>query len=69
LHALQRTLADTWPGGSVTLVKRARLSGSGRAELSVFRVAKGNEALLILVAPGLKGSLALFGVMHDRPYE
>jgi CubicO group peptidase (beta-lactamase class C family) len=69
LHALQRTLADTWPGGSVTLVKRARLSGSGRAELSVFRVAKGKEALLILVAPGLKGSLALFGVMHDRPYE
>lgn len=69
LQTLQQTLADTWPGGSLTLLKRTRLSDSGRTEFSVFRVAKGDRALLILVAPGAKGSIALFGVMPDRPYD
>ena len=69
LQTLQRTLADTWPGGSMTLVERARLSDSGGADRSVYRVAKGNQALLILIAPGPRGSISLFGVMPDRPYE
>jgi CubicO group peptidase (beta-lactamase class C family) len=69
LQTLQRALADAWPGGSITLVKRARLSNSESTEFSIFRVAKGNQALLVLVAPGVKGSISLFGVMPDRPYE
>ncbi|MBV8910064.1 MAG: beta-lactamase family protein [Gammaproteobacteria bacterium] len=69
LQSLRRTLADAWPGGSMSLVRRAPLSGSARAELSVFRVSKGSHALLILIAPAPQESIALFAVMQDRPYE
>jgi len=71
LRTLQMRLATTWPGGSLTLVKRARLSDATQSqrEMSVYRLAKDNEALLILFVPGPNGSISALGVMGDRPYE
>ena len=69
LQMLQKTLAKTWPGGSLTLVKRILMSDTLHREISVYRLARGNEALLIVFAAGPKGSAALFGVMRDRPYD
>jgi CubicO group peptidase (beta-lactamase class C family) len=68
LQSLQKSLAATWPGGSLTLVKRAPLSGEHR-EVSVYRLSKGKDALLIVVLPGPRDSMSAFGVMADRPYE
>jgi hypothetical protein len=55
----------------LTLVRRARLSDASPAqqELSVYRLAKDDAALLILFMPGTQGSPSAFGVMGDRPYE
>jgi len=71
LQSLQKRLATTWPGGSLTLVRRARVSDASPAEqeMSVYRLAKDNAALLILFMPGTQGSTSAFGVMGDRPYE
>ena len=71
LQTLRKRLATAWPGGSLTLVKRARLSGTSPAqpEMSVYRLAKDDAALLILFMPGTRGSTSAFGVMGDRPYE
>jgi hypothetical protein len=71
LQTLQKRLATTWPGGSLTLVKRSRLSDAPQSEqeISVYRLAKDHEALLILLMPGAHGSISAFGVMGDRPYE
>jgi len=69
LSMLQQRLAKSWPGGSLTLVKRASLSGDAHREVSVYRLTKGKEALLIVIVPEPKGSLSAFGVMADRPYE
>jgi CubicO group peptidase (beta-lactamase class C family) len=71
LQTLQKRLATTWPGGSLTLVRRARVSDASPAEqeMSVYRLAKDNAAVLILFMPGTQGSTSAFGVMADRPYE
>ncbi len=69
LQMLQKRLARTWPGGSLTLVKRASLPDAQHRQISVYRLAKGKESLLILFAPGPEGSVSVFGVMRDRPYE
>lgn len=69
LQSLQKGLAATWPGGSLTLVNRAPLSGEPHGEVSVYRLAKGKEALLIVFLPGPRDSMSAFGVMADRPYE
>jgi CubicO group peptidase (beta-lactamase class C family) len=69
LQMLQKTLARAWPGGSLTLVKRTSMAGAFPREISVYRLTKGNESLLIVFAPDPKGSTSLFGVMRDRPYE
>jgi CubicO group peptidase (beta-lactamase class C family) len=71
LQTLQKRLATTWPGGSLTLVRRARLSDASPAqqEMSVYRLAKDDAALLVLFMPGTQGSTSAFGVMGDRPYE
>ena len=69
LQTLQKTLAGAWPGGSLVLVKRTSLSGAPHRQVSVYRLAKGKESLLILFAPGPDASTSLFGVMRDRPYD
>ena len=69
LQLLQKRLAATWPGGALTLVKRAALSGDAHREVSVYRLAKGKEALLIVFVGEPKGSMSALGVMADRPYE
>ena len=69
LQSLQKKLAATWPGGALTLVKRAALSGDAHREVSVYRLAKGKEALLIVFVGEPKGSMSALGVMADRPYE
>jgi CubicO group peptidase (beta-lactamase class C family) len=69
LPTLRKQLATTWPGGSLALVKRAAPSDASDREVSFYRLAKDNEALLILFMPGAQGSTSAFGVMRDRPYE
>jgi CubicO group peptidase (beta-lactamase class C family) len=69
LPTLQKRLATTWPGGSLALVKRVPSSDASHREVSVYRLAKDNAALLILFMPGPHGSISAFGVMRDRPYE
>ena len=69
LQALQQTIAGTWPDGSLALVKRTSVTGTSHRPISVYRLAKDKESLLVLFAPGPDASTALFGVMPDRPYD
>ena len=69
LQALQQTIAGTWPDGSLALVKRTSVTGTSHRPISVYRLAKDKESLLVLFAPGPDASTALFGVMPDRAYD
>jgi hypothetical protein len=69
LQLLQKRLAATWPGGALTLVKRAALSGDAHREVSVYRLAKGKDALLVVFVGEPNGSMSAFGVVADRPYD
>ncbi len=69
LQVLRKRLAGTWPGGSLTLVRRASIPGVRDGQFSVYRLARGRQSLLIVFAPGAEGSMSVFGVMRDRPYE
>jgi CubicO group peptidase (beta-lactamase class C family) len=69
LEMLQKRLATVWPGGSLTVVKRAPLPGRSPGEVSVYRLARGQDVLLIVFAPGPRASISLFGVTRDSPYE
>jgi hypothetical protein len=63
------TLAKLWPRGSLTLVKRLTPPGTTTPLISLFRLAKGNDALMILVFVDPDGKIANFRFLPNREYE
>jgi CubicO group peptidase (beta-lactamase class C family) len=62
-------LANLWPGGSLTLVKRLTPPGTTTPLISVFRLAKGDNALMILVFVDPAGKISNFRFLPNREYE
>lgn len=57
-----RSLAKLWPGGTLTLVKRDK-------EVSMYRLTKGGDALLLAFGVGADGKIAHFARIRNREYE
>jgi CubicO group peptidase (beta-lactamase class C family) len=63
------TLANLWPGGSLTLVKRLTPPGTTTPLISVFRLTKQENALMILVFIDPEGKISNFRFLPNREYE
>ena len=65
----QRSLANLWPGGALTLVKRDK-GGEGQPQwVSTYRLSKGGDAMLIVFGVGADGKISVLGPMPNREYE
>ncbi|HLY40749.1 MAG TPA: serine hydrolase domain-containing protein [Terracidiphilus sp.] len=60
-------LANLWPGGTLTLVKRN--PGPDNQPVSTFRLSKGSEAVLVIYGLDAGGKIAVLGISADREYE
>lgn len=65
-YARQRFTA-LWPGGTLTLVQREPSEGS--QPISTFRLAKGNEAVLITFGLDAAGKIATLRLAPNREYQ
>jgi CubicO group peptidase (beta-lactamase class C family) len=65
----KETLSNLWPGGTLTLVKRLTPPGTTTPLISVFRLAKGDNALMILVFVDPDGKISNFRFLPNREYE
>jgi CubicO group peptidase (beta-lactamase class C family) len=63
------TIANLWPGGSLTLVKRLTPPGVTTPLISVFRLAKSDDALMILVFVDPDGKISNFRFLPNREYQ
>lgn len=66
---LQHRLADLWPGGTLTLLKRKPSAERPEQLVSTFRLSRGNQALLIDFGLAADGKISHFGFSQDRPYD
>jgi CubicO group peptidase (beta-lactamase class C family) len=63
------TLASLWPGGSLTLVKRLTPPGTTTPLISVFRLTKGDNVLMILVFVDPDRKISNFRFLPNREYQ
>ena len=62
-------LAKLWPGGTLTLVKRAPPpEGSGQA-VSTYRLTKGSDSMLVVFGLATDGKVSTLGLSRDREYQ
>ena len=69
VKAAQRTLSTVWPGARLTLVKRNGSSASTGSSVSMFRLNKDADAILIRFGLNSHGKIAILGLSPDRDYE
>lgn len=62
-------LAKVWPGGVLALVKRMPAPNPGEGPTSVYRVSKGDEALLILIESTSDARISSLRTTADREYD
>jgi len=67
ISSVTRRIRATWPGGTLTLVKR--VPGSGGQPVSTFRLTKETEAALVFYGLDSQGKIAVLGYSPDREYE
>jgi hypothetical protein len=60
-------LANLWPGGALTLVKR--MPAPDPAATSVFRLSKGDDAVLIFIESSSDGRVSTLRTTPDREYD
>jgi CubicO group peptidase (beta-lactamase class C family) len=65
----KETLSKLWPAGSLKLVKRLTPPGMAGQLISVFRISKGDNALMVLVALDSHGKIMTFRFLPNREYE
>ncbi len=65
----KQTLASLWPGGSLALVKRLTPPGTTTPLISLFRLTKGESALMILVFVDPDGKISNFRFLPNREYQ
>ena len=62
-------LAPLWPGGTLTLVKRAPDPGAAGLFHSTFRLGKGTAAMLVSFELNADGKISGLGFAKDREYQ
>lgn len=67
--SLQTRVAPVWPGGSLTLVRRNPAPNDATRTLSTFRLAKGNQALIVVYAVAADGKVIGLQFQPDREYH
>ena len=67
--SVQRRLAPLWPGGTLTLVRRAPAPNDPARTLSTFRLTKGDQAILIAYSLAPDGKAGGLQFVPDREYQ
>ena len=67
--AAMRVIFGLWPGGTITLVKRLTQPATTTPLISLFRLTKGDRALMILVFVDPDGKISNFRFLPNREYE
>ena len=66
---VQHRLATLWPGGTLTLVKRLLPPNPGGQSTSVFRLSKGDDAVLVFFGFASDGKIATLRTAPNREYD
>jgi Beta-lactamase len=66
---VQHRLATLWPGGTLTLVKRMPPPNSTGQSTFVFRLSKGDDAVLVFFGFASDGKIATLRTAPDREYD
>ena len=66
---LKRRLANLWPGGTLTLVKRGPSEDDPKKTVSTYRLAQGANALLVVFGVAADGKIATLGFHPDHDYD
>ena len=66
---VRHRLADLWPGGALTLVKRMPAESPAGQSTSVFRLSKGDDAVLIFIGSPSNGGISTLRTAPDREYD
>jgi CubicO group peptidase (beta-lactamase class C family) len=67
--SVRQRLANLWPGGTLTLVKRMPAASPGDQPTSVYRLRKGDDALLLLLDSASDGKISRLRTALDREYD
>ena len=67
--SVQTRVAPVWPGGSLTLVRRNPAPNDATRTLSTFRLAKGDQALIVVYALAADGKVVGLQFQPDREYQ
>jgi CubicO group peptidase (beta-lactamase class C family) len=62
-------LANLWPGGTLTLVKRMPAQTPTDESTSVFRLSKGDDAVLVFIWSPSNGRISTLRTAPDREYD
>jgi CubicO group peptidase (beta-lactamase class C family) len=66
---VQHRLSALWPGGSLALVKRMPTPTPADHSTSVFRLSKGDDAVLIFIGFASDGKISTLRTAPDREYD
>ena len=66
---VRHRLADLWPGGALTLVKRMPAESPAGQSTSVFRLSKGADAVLVFIGSPSNGGISTLRTAPDREYD
>ncbi len=66
---VRHSLANLWPGGTLTLVKRMPAPNPADEPTSVFRLSKGDEAVLIFIDSLSDARISSLRTVPDREYD
>ncbi len=65
----QQKISALWPGGALTLVKRITQPGPTGPTISIFRLKKSKNAVLVVFALDRMGKVAMVRLLPNRAYE
>jgi len=66
---VRHRLANLWPGGALTLVKRMPAPNPADEPTSVFRISKGDDAVLIFIESSSNERVSTLRTAPDREYD
>jgi CubicO group peptidase (beta-lactamase class C family) len=67
--SVRARLANLWPGGTLAPVKRMPAPNPGSEPTSVFRLSKGDDAVLIFIDSTSDGRISVLRTRPDREYD
>jgi CubicO group peptidase (beta-lactamase class C family) len=69
MKSVQQRISEFWPGGTLTLVRRAAVPQQTGLTTSMFRLSKAGETMLISFGLDANGKISTLGFSPDRDYE